>query len=43
MTIENIHIDLLGRLVADLVARQVTFFASPNADGSWTIRLLGGF
>ena len=41
--IENIHIDLLGKIVADLVARHVTFVATPSTDGSWSVRLLGGY
>lgn len=42
MTIENIDIEILARIVADLVARGVTFRAAPAMNGTWTVTLTGG-
>ncbi len=43
MTIENIDISDLARIVADLVRSGVTFRASPAMNGTWTIALTGGY
>lgn len=43
MTIESIPLDMLGKIVADLVAKGLTFCATPDDSGLWTIRLTGGY
>ena len=44
MTIENITIEDLPRIVAGLVREGVTFEARPYPNGTlWFVRLLGGF
>ena len=43
MTIESIPRHMLVKIVADLVARGLTFRAIPDDSGLWTIQLTGGY
>lgn len=43
MTIKYIPADELAALVAGLVKQGLTFEATPDNLGTWTIKLLGGF
>jgi hypothetical protein len=42
MYIKNISLDVLGDVIAQLVAKGLTFHATPHPDGSWFIELTGG-
>jgi hypothetical protein len=43
MTIEKIMTSELAKIVRELVEQGVTFRATPDNEGTWTIELLGGY
>jgi hypothetical protein len=42
MIIKHVNMADLGEVIAQLVAKGLTFEATPYAEGMWTIRITGG-